>query len=60
MPVNTREIIDLLCTLAEEERLRVTVRESVKGGLIAGGSAAAGGLLLGPIGIAVGNYFPNY
>lgn len=54
MPVNTREIIELLCTLAEEERLRVTIRESLKGGLIAGGMAAAGGLALGPIGIALG------
>lgn len=57
MPVNTGEIIELLCTLAEEERLRVTIRESVKGGIIAGGMAMAGGLALGPIGLAVGKYF---
>lgn len=56
MPVNTTEIIELLCTLAEEERLRVTIRESVKGGLIAGGMAAAGGFVLGPIGLAIGKF----
>ncbi|XP_035214751.1 protein C19orf12 homolog [Stegodyphus dumicola] len=54
MPVNSREIIELLCTLSEEEKLRVTLKESLKGGLIAGGSAILGGCLLGPIGLAFG------
>ncbi|XP_054710953.1 protein C19orf12 homolog [Uloborus diversus] len=54
MPVNTSEIIDLLCTVAEEERLKVTLSESLKGGLLTGGAAVVGGLALGPIGLAIG------
>ncbi|GFT64004.1 uncharacterized protein NPIL_530701 [Nephila pilipes] len=54
MPISTSDVIDLLCTLAEEERLKVTLSESLKGGLITGAGAAVGGLLLGPIGFPIG------
>ncbi|XP_076034673.1 protein C19orf12 homolog [Oratosquilla oratoria] len=57
MPINTIEIIDLLAELSEEENLRVTVKESVKGGLIAGATTVLGGMLLGPVGLAVGGTF---
>lgn len=54
MPVNSQDIIELLCTLAEEEKLKVTLRESLQGGVIAGGAALVGGVLLGPLGLALG------
>ncbi|GFY38612.1 uncharacterized protein TNIN_387341 [Trichonephila inaurata madagascariensis] len=54
MPISTSDVIDLLCTLAEEERLRVTLSESLKGGVIAGVGAVVGGLLLGPMGFPIG------
>jgi len=43
-----------VCKLSEENGLRVTVKESIKGGVIAGCGALAGGLVGGPVGIAVG------
>ena len=55
MPVDVQEVVLLLSSIAEDANMRVTVKETVKGGLIAGGSAMAGGLLLGPVGIAAGN-----
>ncbi|XP_076333567.1 protein C19orf12 homolog [Tachypleus tridentatus] len=54
MPVDTDELMNILMILASEENLKVTVNESVKGGLLTGTSAALGGLLMGPVGLAVG------
>jgi hypothetical protein len=54
MPINTREILNVVSQLTEDRRVRVTVSESVKGGCIVGATAAAGGLLLGPVGLAAG------
>ncbi|GFQ94341.1 uncharacterized protein TNCT_246021 [Trichonephila clavata] len=54
MPISTSDVIDLLCTLAEEERLKVTLSESLKGGVITGFGAVVGGLLLGPMGFPIG------
>ncbi|XP_013777327.1 protein C19orf12 homolog [Limulus polyphemus] len=54
MPVDLDDLMKLLMILASEENLKVTVNESVKGGIVAGTSAAVGGLLMGPVGLAVG------
>ncbi|KAB0790210.1 hypothetical protein PPYR_15456 [Photinus pyralis] len=54
MPLNQRELINVVVKLAEHKNLRVTIKESAKAGAIAGGSALIGGLLGGPIGIAIG------
>lgn len=56
MPLNQNEIINVCQQLAEEEQLKVCVTESFKGACIAGFGALAGGLLLGPPGLAVGEF----
>jgi len=48
------DIMELLRVLSEDRNLRVTVTESGKGALVAGGVAGIGGLVLGPIGLAIG------
>ncbi|XP_068244250.1 protein Nazo-like isoform X1 [Palaemon carinicauda] len=54
MPINTAEALSLVTQICEEEKLRVAVKESVKGGFIAGGATILGGLFGGPIGLAIG------
>ena len=54
MAFSLDDIIQLTAQLAEEKEMKVAVKESAKGGLIAGGSAFVGGLLGGPVGIAAG------
>ena len=54
MPVTPEELVRVLAMLAEEEKLRVTVKETLKGGAMAGTGAVIGGMLGGPFGIAVG------
>jgi len=58
MPSNTEDLVIQLCTsLASEENLQVTVKESLKGGAIAGVCTVAGGVVGGPAGLAVGGAF---
>lgn len=54
MSPSTGDIINVVNILADQKSMRVTVNESLKGGLIAGCSAACGGLVMGPLGLAVG------
>ncbi|XP_072013868.1 uncharacterized protein [Amphiura filiformis] len=54
MPVTAEELVRLLAILAEEENLRVTVKETLKGGAMAGAGAVIGGMCGGPVGLAVG------
>ncbi|XP_067007426.2 protein C19orf12 homolog isoform X2 [Anabrus simplex] len=54
MPINTQELMNVLATLSEQQNLRVAVKESFKGGCIAGAGAMVGGMLLGPPGLAIG------
>lgn len=54
MPINTSEILTLVTQVCEEEKLRVPVKESLKGGAIAFATTTVGGLLAGPVGLAVG------
>lgn len=60
LPVNARmaprmdDVMRLCCELSAHEQIKVTVKNSTKGAMVAGGTAFIGGLLGGPAGIAVG------
>jgi hypothetical protein len=54
MPVNSREILNVVTQLTEDRCVRVTMRESLKGGCIAATATIIGGIMLGPVGLAVG------
>lgn len=54
MVIRYNDILTVLTTLCDDEGLKVTVKGSAKGGLIAGATSAVGGLVLGPLGLAIG------
>ena len=54
MVVQYNDILKIVTTLGDDENLQITVKQSAKGGLIAGISCALGGLIGGPPGLAVG------
>ena len=56
--MDVEDVMRLLTSISEDANLRVTVKESLKGGVIAGCITAAGGLAAGPVGLAVGQYTP--
>lgn len=51
------DVIELLSILADESNLRVTVKESLKGGLVTGIGALLGGLVGGKTGLLLGKHF---
>lgn len=54
MVVNTRELMNIIATLGDEENIRFTVQSSAKGALYCGAGAFVGGLLGGPVGLPIG------
>ena len=54
MPINTRQILNVLSELVEDDEFRNTIEKTAKGAGITGAAAAVGGIFLGPIGLAVG------
>jgi len=54
MPISHSDLQRVVAVIADEEKLKATVKGSVKGGLVAGLTTTAGGLLAGPIGLLVG------
>ena len=54
MVIEYNEISNVLTKFAEDEDIRITVKQSAKGGLIAGFICALGGLIAGPIGFIFG------
>ena len=54
MVIRYNDILTVITTLCDDEGLKVTVKGSAKGGLIAGATSAVGGLVLGPLGLAIG------
>jgi len=54
MPVNVQEIMEACEVLARQDNLNVCIQESLKGAAIAGLGSFVGGVLMGPVGIAIG------
>lgn len=54
MPIATGEMIKALAVLADRNDVRVSVKQSAKGAIIAGTCCFIGGVLLGPAGLAIG------
>ena len=54
MVIKYNEVLGLITHLGDEENIQVSVKESLKGSLIAGGCCFVGGVLLGPPGLAIG------
>jgi len=54
MVIRYNDIVHVITTLADEEKITVAVKETLKGSLIAGGACAVCGLVLGPVGFAIG------
>ncbi|XP_017275090.1 protein C19orf12 homolog [Kryptolebias marmoratus] len=48
------DVVRLCCEISAQDQIKVAVKNSIKGGMVAGGSAIVGGMLCGPAGIAVG------
>lgn len=48
------DVMRLCCELSAHEQIKVAVKNSTKGAIVAGGTAFVGGLLAGPPGIAFG------
>lgn len=53
---NRENIIEICRVLAEEENLKVTVKEAAKGALYTGMGVFFGAILAGPVGMAIGKY----
>ena len=54
MVLSYQDIMEVVRILCEDQSLVVTVKESGKGALVTGGVAGLGGLVLGPMGLALG------
>lgn len=54
MPARMDDVMRLCCEISAHEQIKVAVKNSTKGAMVAGGTAFVGGLLGGPPGIAVG------
>uniref|UniRef100_A0A1A8HDD3 Chromosome 19 open reading frame 12 n=1 Tax=Nothobranchius korthausae TaxID=1143690 RepID=A0A1A8HDD3_9TELE len=48
------DVVRLCCEISAHGQMKVAVKNSTKGAMVAGGTAFVGGLLGGPAGIAVG------
>jgi len=56
MPPRVDDVMKLCCELSANQQVKTAVKQSGKGAAAAGGLAFAGGLIGGPLGIAVGKY----
>lgn len=51
-----QEVLSVLAILADNEQIKVNVKEYLKGGVIAGSCTVVGGALGGPVGMAIGKF----
>uniref|UniRef100_U5EZ00 Uncharacterized protein n=1 Tax=Corethrella appendiculata TaxID=1370023 RepID=U5EZ00_9DIPT len=54
MPLDTQELMSAISIITDEHNMRVTLKQSTKGAMLAGGFCFVGGLLAGPVGLAIG------
>lgn len=54
MPVDTEEFLRGVALLADNNNMRVTLKQSMKGAAICGAICFFGGMVGGPVGLAVG------
>ncbi|XP_058467010.1 protein C19orf12 homolog [Malaya genurostris] len=54
MPIDTRELMEAVGMLTDQRNVRVTIKSSAKGAMVCGTTCFIGGLLGGPVGLAVG------
>uniref|UniRef100_A0A6B2E9Q5 Uncharacterized protein n=1 Tax=Phlebotomus kandelakii TaxID=1109342 RepID=A0A6B2E9Q5_9DIPT len=54
MVIHTQELLEAVAELADQENMRATVKGSAKGALVCGAGAFIGGILGGPVGLALG------
>ncbi|KDR15699.1 protein C19orf12 homolog [Zootermopsis nevadensis] len=54
MPLNSRELLNVVAQLTDDRHVRATMNESLKGGCIAATTTVLGGLVMGPAGLAFG------
>ncbi|XP_058485637.1 protein C19orf12 homolog [Solea solea] len=54
MAPQMNDIMRLCCEISAHDQIKVAVKNSTKGAMVAGGGAFVGGMLGGPAGIAVG------
>ncbi|KAF1666061.1 hypothetical protein FQA23_0001869, partial [Aptenodytes patagonicus] len=57
MPIHVDDVMQLFCRLSQAKGMKVAVKHSGRGALLAGATALIGGLMGGPPGIAVGGAF---
>uniref|UniRef100_A0A1A9UUY5 Uncharacterized protein n=1 Tax=Glossina austeni TaxID=7395 RepID=A0A1A9UUY5_GLOAU len=54
MPIDNRELIQAISVIADERNVRVAVKQCGKGAAICAAGSFVGGMLLGPLGLAIG------
>ncbi|XP_052865005.1 protein C19orf12 homolog isoform X5 [Anopheles cruzii] len=54
MAINTSQLLDAVGTLTDKQSMRVTLKGSTKGAIVAGSGTFLGGMLAGPIGLLIG------
>jgi len=54
MPINTQDLMNAVSLICDEHNMRCTISQSAKGAMVTAGTTFIGGILGGPIGLAVG------
>lgn len=54
MVINTNQLLSAVAVLTDDHNMRITMKKSGKGALVCGASCFIGGLIAGPVGLAIG------